>query len=244
MATRKYTGYMKKVTSSLQTMGPAQRILDIPAGYGQFADELRRLGHEVVLADVVKYRPEYVHANMNFPLPFPSDEFDVVTCLEGIEHVINPVSLLAELIRVTRPTGRVYLSTPNIMNYYSRLQYLLTGTYYGFSPAEVPDPSLPRSDGNVWHISPISYTQIRYFANYFGADVHDLLGDRYKRKILFPIYAALYLLGRPWSWLLFNTTMAKKLRRRNREIYRHINSAPLLLSRSTIIVLKKHGKAA
>ena len=45
MTTRRYTGYIKKVTSSLQTMGPGQRILDIPAGYGQFAEELRRLGH-------------------------------------------------------------------------------------------------------------------------------------------------------------------------------------------------------
>jgi len=244
MVTRRYTGYMNKVTTSLQTMGPRQRILDIPAGHGQFAEQLRRLGHEVVPADVHKNKPDYVCANMNFPLPFQTDEFDVVTCLEGIEHVFNPINLLAELIRVTRPTGRVYLSTPNIMNYYSRLQYLLTGTFFGFCPAELPDPDLQDLDGDLGHISPISYTQIRYFAKYFGADVHDILGDRYKRKILFPIYAALYLLGRPWSWLLFNSSRAEKWSHRNREIYRHINSAPLLLSRSTIIVLKKHGRAA
>lgn len=154
MVTRKYTGYMNTVTTSLQTMGPCQRILDIPAGHGQFVEELRQFGHEVVPADVHKNKPDYVCANMNFPLPFQTDEFDVVTCLEGIEHVFNPINLLAELIRVTRPTGRVYLSTPNIMNYYSRLQYLLTGTFFGFCPAEIPDPDIQDLEGDLGHISP------------------------------------------------------------------------------------------
>ena len=244
MVTRKYTGYMNTVTTSLQNMGRSQRILDIPAGHGQFVEELRQFGHEVVPADVHKNKPDYVCANMNFPLPFQTDEFDVVTCLEGIEHVFNPINLLAELIRVTRPTGRVYLSTPNIMNYYSRLQYLLTGTFFGFCPAEIPDPDSQDLDKDLGHISPISYTQIRYFAKYYGADVHDVLGDRYKRKILFPIYAGLYLLGRPWSWLLFNSSRAKEGSQSKREIYRRINSAPLLLSRSMIIVLEKNGGAA
>lgn len=242
MVTRKYTGYMNKVTTSLQAMGARQRILDIPAGHGQFVEELRQMGHDVVPADVHKNQSDYVCANMNFPLPFQTDEFDVVTCLEGIEHVINPINLLSELIRVTRPSGRVYLSTPNTMNYYSRLQYLLTGTFFGFCPAELHEPELQNSDGDLGHISPISYTQIRFAAKWFGANVHDVFSDRYKRKILLPVYAALYLLGRPWSWLLFNSSRTKMWTKRNREIYRRINSAPLLFGRSIIVVLEKQDK--
>lgn len=232
---------MNKVTTSLDTMGPHQRILDIPAGHGQFADELRRRGHEVVPVDVQKRKSDFVCANMNSPLPFQTDEFDVVTCLEGIEHVINPINLLSELIRVTRPKGRVYISTPNIMNFYSRLQFLMTGTFHGFCPAELHEPDSQNPDGDLGHISPLTYTQIRYSAKWFGADVYDVFSDRYKRKILMPVYAALYLLGRPWSWLLFHSSRSKYWPERNQKIHHRINSAPLLFGRSVIIVLEKHA---
>lgn len=38
-------------------------------------------------------------------LPFPDDLFDVVTCLEALEFMDHPLSVLAELIRVLRPGG-------------------------------------------------------------------------------------------------------------------------------------------
>ncbi|NIO07330.1 MAG: methyltransferase domain-containing protein [Deltaproteobacteria bacterium] len=229
---------------SLEAMGPHQRILDIPAGHGQFTEDLRRLGHEVVPADFLKNQPDYIRVNMNCPLPFQTDEFDVVICLEGIEHVLEPLKLVAELIRITRPSGRVYLSTPNIMNYYSRLQFLLTGTFLGFSPFEASDPVVMDLEQDPGHVTPVSYNQLRFYANYCGAKVHSVLADRYKRKILLPLFAALYLIGRPWSWLLVNSSRTKMWRERNREIYRHINSAPMLFGRSMIVVLEKQGKSA
>lgn len=46
-------------------------------------------------------------------LPFRSGRFDVVTCIEVIEHVDEPARALDELARVVRDGGTVILTTPN-----------------------------------------------------------------------------------------------------------------------------------
>ncbi len=43
-------------------------------------------------------------------LPFPDNTFDVVTCLEALEFMMSPQTVLAEVIRVTRPGGLLRLS--------------------------------------------------------------------------------------------------------------------------------------
>ena len=47
-------------------------------------------------------------------LPFGARSFDVVLCLEGIEHVSRPVGVrfLSEACRVLRPGGTLLLSSP------------------------------------------------------------------------------------------------------------------------------------
>jgi SAM-dependent methyltransferase len=46
-------------------------------------------------------------------LPFPSDEFDLVVCCESFEHVPDQDQGLRELVRITRPGGRLVMTTPN-----------------------------------------------------------------------------------------------------------------------------------
>lgn len=48
-------------------------------------------------------------------LPFADDTFDAVTCFEVIEHVEAPAVLVAELHRVLRPGGTLYISTPHAL---------------------------------------------------------------------------------------------------------------------------------
>jgi SAM-dependent methyltransferase len=46
-------------------------------------------------------------------LPFEDDAFDLVTCFEAIEHVVDPERTLDELRRVLRPEGVLLISSPN-----------------------------------------------------------------------------------------------------------------------------------
>lgn len=50
-------------------------------------------------------------------LPYCDGAFDAVTCLDVIEHVLDPRQFLRELARVLRPGGVLVLTTPNIRHY-------------------------------------------------------------------------------------------------------------------------------
>jgi SAM-dependent methyltransferase len=52
-------------------------------------------------------------------LPFLTDTFAVVVSQEVLEHVRDPRQALAELVRVLKPGGLVYLQTPFIIGYHA-----------------------------------------------------------------------------------------------------------------------------
>lgn len=222
----------------LQDKPPGLRILDLPAGNGLLADALRAAGHEVVCADINRERPDYRYVDMAQALPFADSEFDAVLCLEGIEHLIDPVQLVRELSRVARPGATVIVSTPNVMNFYSRLQFLFTGAPYQFNPAAVP--ATPAGDAaDRGHVFPLSYFQLRYLFEQYGLRAKQVLGDRWKRKGLLPLYAALLPIAWLWSWLLLSRQGDKREAARNKTLLADAFSAPLLFSRSLVLVLEK-----
>lgn len=55
-----------------------------------------------------------VAAGLPGPLPFRSGSFDVVVCLEAIEHLLDPEALLEEIVRILAPGGSLVLSTPRL----------------------------------------------------------------------------------------------------------------------------------
>ncbi|HEC35639.1 MAG TPA: class I SAM-dependent methyltransferase [Anaerolineae bacterium] len=55
-------------------------------------------------------------------LPFSDESFDLVIMVEVIEHVPDKETLMAEVARVLRPGGLLYLTTPNPHCYALRLE--------------------------------------------------------------------------------------------------------------------------
>jgi ubiquinone/menaquinone biosynthesis C-methylase UbiE len=47
-------------------------------------------------------------------LPFADKSFDMITCLEVIEHLVFPEQALAEMHRVLQPGGHVLITVPNL----------------------------------------------------------------------------------------------------------------------------------
>ncbi len=233
-----FPGYMKQALDFFGEQQPGQQILDLPSGSGKLTAALRKQGHIVTPADINNHQEDFVYADMTKRLPFEDETFDGVICLEGIEHVLNPFLLLGELIRVSKIGGHVIVSTPNIMNMYSRLQFLFTGTFYQFHPSQLheygPDEAVDR-----FHISPMSYHSMRYLGNYFGAKVAQVRGDKPKRGFLMPVYAGISLAGKLWSRSLFFSKEYEQYRKRNEDIYKDINSKGALTGRSIVMVFEK-----
>jgi len=51
-------------------------------------------------------------------LPFPDGTFDVVYCFSAIEHVESVEESVAEMVRVARRSGLIYVHTPNAWSWY------------------------------------------------------------------------------------------------------------------------------
>jgi SAM-dependent methyltransferase len=99
---------------------PGQRLLDAGCGVGEVARELAKAGAEVVAIDfsaanVAAATQRHDGSTVTYAagdvmnLEFPDDSFDGVRTERVLQHLADPDRAIAELIRVTRPGGRVCL---------------------------------------------------------------------------------------------------------------------------------------
>jgi SAM-dependent methyltransferase len=98
---------------------PNARLLDAGCGSGATLDLLAKLGRVSGVdvseraVDAARQRGhDDVHLANVEELPFPDATFDVVTCLDVIEHTPDDVRTLRELRRVTRPEGHLVVTVP------------------------------------------------------------------------------------------------------------------------------------
>ncbi|GIX50610.1 MAG: demethylmenaquinone methyltransferase [Limisphaera sp.] len=109
----------------LAAVGPGDRVLDVCCGTGDVALRLARCGAEVVgvdfsgaMLEVARRRARrrrtvadcirWIQADA-MDLPFPDAAFDAVTIAYGLRNLADWRAGLRELIRVTRPGGRVVI---------------------------------------------------------------------------------------------------------------------------------------
>lgn len=119
--------YWRRATTRAVAPKPGERILDLAAGTASSSAHLARSGAEIVAADFSRgmlaegRRRHGRLPNLSFveadatDLPFSDDEFDAVTMSYGLRNVQDPKQALRELLRVTKPGGRVVInefSTP------------------------------------------------------------------------------------------------------------------------------------
>ncbi|OQY00679.1 MAG: hypothetical protein B6I26_07090 [Desulfobacteraceae bacterium 4572_130] len=232
-----YTDYMEIIFKLVISRNEKQKILDMPAGNGKLAEKLREYHHKVICADINNEKKDYVFVDMEKLLPFNDNEFDTVICMEGIEHILNPVQLISELSRICKKKGRIIISLPNIQNLYSRYQFLCTGTFYQFSPVAYTKTHKHKNI-DKGHITSLSYIQLHYLFKYFGAHLISIKGDKYKRKILIPLLIPFIAMGYLWTKFSKGKKQTKNSTELN-QIQSNLFAPPVLLSRSLILVFEK-----
>jgi ubiquinone/menaquinone biosynthesis C-methylase UbiE len=109
-----------------------RKVLEIGCGRGGFACWLAHMSPAMRLT-AADYSPAAVAMGQSFAasaqlhnidwcvadiqrLPWPDGCFDTVVSCETIEHVPAPRSAIAELARVLRPGGKLFLTVPNYFN--------------------------------------------------------------------------------------------------------------------------------
>ena len=118
---------MRKILERIRALRPGGRLLDVGAGSGMLVEQALELGYEPTGVEPSRWLQE-VAEKRGLPvqlgtLPQAKLEgpFDVVTVIDVIEHVDDPVAMLAEVRRLLAPDGLVAIVTPDVGSLAARL---------------------------------------------------------------------------------------------------------------------------
>lgn len=156
------------------------KILDAPSGEGALAQQLYKMGFDVFCCDIhekifkLKNIP-FREANLNKDLPYENLYFDYIACVEGIEHIENPHHLIIEFQRILKKGDKLIITTPNILNISSRVNYLLHGWHYWFHPIKEEVRGEPFFSP---HITPISYIELKYILSKHKFKIEEISTNR------------------------------------------------------------------
>ncbi|NMG15227.1 bifunctional 2-polyprenyl-6-hydroxyphenol methylase/3-demethylubiquinol 3-O-methyltransferase UbiG [Aromatoleum bremense] len=104
-----------------------KRVLDIGCGGGILSESMAAAGAHVTGIDLSEkalgvarlhlfesgQKVDYHHASAEEFAAQHAGEFDIVTCMEMLEHVPDPASTVAACAQLVRPDGHVFFSTIN-----------------------------------------------------------------------------------------------------------------------------------
>lgn len=104
-----------------------KRVLDVGCGGGILAESMAKEGAEVTGLDMGKEPLEvarlhaletgtqltYIQSTIEDHAQTHAQSYDVVTCMEMLEHVPDPLSVVQSCARLVKPGGHVFFSTLN-----------------------------------------------------------------------------------------------------------------------------------
>lgn len=134
--------YFNFVRKDIQPLLPehAPRVLEVGCGAGATLQWLKQSGQAAhttgveLSADAAEVARGRVDELMEGPLeqwlPGMADaSFDMVLCLDVLEHLVDPWATVRDLYRVVKPGGVVIVSLPNVRNHRVILPLLFKGAW-------------------------------------------------------------------------------------------------------------------
>ena len=107
-------GYFRDVTRHFP---PDANLLDLGCGSGWLADHFERYtgidGSADAVARAAGKGRNVQHGDVSQPLELDDASFDAVVMKDLLEHVPDPVAVVREVLRVLRPGGHAFASSPD-----------------------------------------------------------------------------------------------------------------------------------
>lgn len=114
----------KKIVAELKDLGVIRgKLLDIGCAKGFFLKKAAEVGYEIFGVDISKYAVnearKFLNTNQiyrvdltNQRLPFRTNELEIVTMLDCLEHIENPQNALRDVKRVLKKGGILHIRLP------------------------------------------------------------------------------------------------------------------------------------
>jgi SAM-dependent methyltransferase len=188
--------------------------------------------------DGFKYEEiECVKISPNSEIPFPNETFDLIYAIEVLEHTPRPYDFFLECFAKIKPGGTLLFSTPNILHFKSRFQFLMTGYSEMYGPLSIKNENAGRICG---HIMPLSFNNFHYGLSKAGFQNIEFYIDRRKKGALIPAIL-FYPLLKLATWKTKKATKAYDMSvyKENEHAIEMMNSLDALSSRSCILVARK-----
>ncbi len=117
----------KKIIAEIQKIHPGRKLLDVGAGSGMLVEEAIRAGYQAEGIEPSRYL-QRIAAGHGLPVhlgTFPHHDapgpYDVITFIDVLEHVTNPLELMMDMRKALKSEGILVLITPDVRSLFARL---------------------------------------------------------------------------------------------------------------------------
>jgi ubiquinone/menaquinone biosynthesis C-methylase UbiE len=104
------------------------KFLDMACGNCEFMDYARSKECETVGLDIKPQRKDIIRHDLNDKLPFKNNSFDIVSCIDSLEHVKNVSLVFLEANRILKKNGVFIVTVPNT-RWYKNPKHISYFTY-------------------------------------------------------------------------------------------------------------------
>ena len=134
-------------------------VVDVGCGVGNLREIVRTRFRNYVAVDAVRY--EQLSRDVEFhavdldaeKIPLPDGNADAAVSVETIEHLENPRAFVRELVRVVKPGGWVFITTPNQLSLLSLLTLIVKQRYSAFQDNSYPAHITPLLEVDLCRIA-------------------------------------------------------------------------------------------